>query len=216
MKIDRFFQLFVVKEKKFYPLFNEAAGYSEKAAGCLAELLREPVIERRKVLYKEIKEQERNGDKVTATIYGELYKTFVTPFDREDINLLGSRLDMFLDHIHDAARRVVTYAPEHLSDKLAEIGESILQDARLLTRIMGQLDSLQKNPRPVHDMCEEISRIEHHVDELFEGYVGELFATEKDAIELVKLKNIVQVLEDSTDCAKEVSDVVRGIIIKFA
>jgi predicted phosphate transport protein (TIGR00153 family) len=216
MKIDRFFQLFVVKEKKFYPLFNEAAGCSEKAAGCLAELLREPAIERRKLLYKEIKEQEQHGDKVTAVIYGELYKTFVTPFDREDINLLGSRLDTFLDHIHDAARRVVTYAPEKLNDKLAEIGECILQDARLLSRIMEQLDSLQKNPRPVHDMCEEISRIEHHVDELFESYVGELFATEKDAIELVKLKNIVQVLEDSTDCAKEVSDVVRGIIVKFA
>ncbi|MDR1414794.1 MAG: DUF47 family protein [Odoribacteraceae bacterium] len=216
MKIDRFFQLFVVKEKKFYPLFDEAAGCSEKAAACLTELLREPESSRRRTLYKEIKEHEQHGDKVTATIYGELYKTFVTPFDREDINLLGARLDTFLDHIHDAARRVVTYAPDKIDDKLTEIGECIQQDANLLKNIIGRLDSLQKNPQPVQEMCKEISRIEHHVDELFESYVGELFATEKDAIELVKLKNIVQVLEDTTDRAKEVSDVVRGIIIKFA
>jgi predicted phosphate transport protein (TIGR00153 family) len=205
-----------VKEKKFYPLFGEAVECSEKAATCLSELLREPLVERRKALYREIKAHEQHGDKVTATIYGELYKTFVTPFDREDINLLGARLDTFLDHIHDAARRVVTYAPDKIDEKLAEIGDCILQDARLLTSIVERLDSLQKNPRPVQETCVEISRIEHHVDELFEGYVGELFATEKDAIELVKLKNIVQVLEDTTDCAKEVSDVVRGIIIKFA
>jgi predicted phosphate transport protein (TIGR00153 family) len=205
-----------VKEKKFYPLFGEAAECSEKAATCLSELLREPLVERRRALYKEIKAHEQHGDKVTATIYGELYKTFMTPFDREDINMLGARLDTFLDHIHDAARRVVTYAPDKIDDKLTEIGECILEDARLLAGIVARLDGLQKNPRPVQEMCQEISRIEHHVDELFESYVGELFATEKDAIELVKLKNIVQVLEDTTDCAKEVSDVVRGIIIKFA
>jgi predicted phosphate transport protein (TIGR00153 family) len=216
MKIDRFFQLFVVKEKKFYPMFSEAASCSENAALCLAELLREPSNERRRALFKEIKEHEQHGDKITSTIYGELYKTFVTPFDREDINLLGGRLDTFLDHIHDAARRVVMYAPGKINDKLTEIGECILQDARLLKEIMDQLDSLQKNPRPVHEKCKEISRIEHHVDELFESYLSELFATEKDAIELVKLKNIVQVLEDTTDRAKEVSDLIRAIIIKFA
>ncbi|MDR2130868.1 MAG: DUF47 family protein [Odoribacteraceae bacterium] len=216
MKIDRFFQLFVVKEKKFYPLFSEAAGYSLAAAECLASLLREPDIEQRRALYMEIKENEQRGDKITAVIYGELYKTFVTPFDREDINLLGGRLDTFLDHIHDAARRVVMYAPGKINDRLAEIGECILQDAHLLKAIMEQLDGLQKRPRAVQEMCKEISRVEHHVDELFESYLSELFATERDAIELVKLKNIVQVLEDTTDRAKEVSDVVRGIIVKFA
>ena len=216
MKIDRFFQWFVVKERKFYPLFREAAACSGKAATCLAELLREPDAEHRRLLYKQIKEQEQHGDKITAIIYSELYKTFVTPFDREDINLLGARLDTFLDYIHDASRRVILYAPGKIDDKLLEIGQCILQDARLLESIMERLDSLQKNPRPVHDTCKEISRVEHHVDDLFESYLSDLFAKEKDAIELVKLKNIVQVLEDTTDRAKEVSDLVRGIIIKFA
>lgn len=216
MKIDKFLQFFVVKEKKFYPLYKEQAGFIEKAAGLLIQLLKEPDPGKQKQLYKEIKACENQGDKITATLYQELGRTFVTPFDREDMNLLSSQMDTFLDFIHDSARRIVMYCPKNLSNTLLVIGEHIMDDARILKVMMDELEYIQKRPEKMNEKCVRIKTIEHEVDDLYEQFMHEIFANEKDAIELVKLKNIVQGLEDSTDRAKDIGDTVRGIIIKFA
>lgn len=216
MKIDRFLQFFVVKEKKFYPLYQEQATNIEEAATLLVQLLKEQDYETQRILYKHIKNLETKGDKITATIYQELNRTFVTPFDREDINQLGSKMDTFLDFIHDAARRTVLYRPAHINQTLIEIGDFIAEDARILTSLMKEIEFIQKKPQLINEKCVRIKAIEHEVDDLYEIFMSDVFANEKDAIELVKLKNIVQALEDATDRAKEIGDVVRGIIIKFA
>lgn len=216
MKIDRFLQLFVVKEKKFYPLYQEQAGYIGQAAGLLLQLLREPDPEQQQLLYKKIKFCENEGDKITAKLYQELNRTFVTPFDREDINRLSSQMDTFLDFIHDSARRIVVYCPKSISNTLLIIGEHIELDARILGEIMDELEYIQKRPEKINEKCVHIKTIEHEVDDLYEQFMREIFAGEKDAIELVKQKNIGQALEDATDRAKDISDTLRGIIIKFA
>lgn len=216
MKIDRFLQLFVVKEKKFYPLYKEQADFIGKASELLLQLLREQDLEKQQLLYKEIKACENQGDKITAKLYQELNRTFVTPFDREDINRLSSQMDTFLDFIHDSARRVVVYCPRHINNTLIVIGEHIADDARILKEIMDELEDIQKRPEAINEKCVHIKAIEHEVDDLYEQFMRDVFANEKDAIELVKLKNIGQALEDATDRAKDISDTIRGIIIKFA
>ena len=216
MKIDRFLQLFVVKEKKFYPLYIEQAVNIEAAAKLLVELLQERKPENQKTLYKKVKDYEHSGDLITARLYEELNKTFVTPFDREDINRLGSSMDTLLDFIHDAAKRVLMYRPKNVNQLMVAMAQCIVEDARILGQIMGELDQLQKRPQEINEKCVRIKQIEHDVDNLYEEFMSDVFANEKDAIELVKLKNIGQVLEDATDRAKDVSDIVRGIIIKFA
>ena len=216
MKIDRFLQLFVVKEKKFYPLYIEQAANIEAAAKLLVELLQEQDPEKQKALYKDIKEYEHSGDMITAKLYEELNKTFVTPFDREDINLLSGRMDTFLDFIHDAAKRMLMYRPKSVNQLLIAMGQCIVEDARILKDIMNGLEYIQKKPQEINEKCVRIKQIEHDVDDLYEQFMSDVFANEKDAIELVKLKNIGRVLEDATDRAKDVGDIVRGIIIKFA
>ena len=216
MKIDRFLQLFVVKEKKFYPLYIEQAVNIEAAAKLLVELLQERKPENQKTLYKKVKDYEHSGDQITARLYEELNKTFVTPFDREDINRLGSSMDTLLDFIHDAAKRVLMYRPNNVNQLMVAMAQCIVEDARILGQIMDELDQLQKRPQEINEKCVRIKQIEHDVDNLYEEFMSDVFANEKDAIELVKLKNIGQVLEDATDRAKDVSDIVRGIIIKFA
>lgn len=216
MKIDRFLQLFVVKEKKFYPLYIEQAVNIEAAAKLLVELLQEQKPENQKTLYKKVKDYEHSGDQITARLYEELNKTFVTPFDREDINRLGSSMDTLLDFIHDAAKRVLMYRPKNVNQLMVAMAQCIVEDARILGQIMDELDQLQKRPQEINEKCVRIKQIEHDVDNLYEEFMSDVFANEKDAIELVKLKNIGQVLEDATDRAKDVSDIVRGIIIKFA
>ena len=216
MKIDRFLQLFVVKENKFYPLYIEQAVNIEAAAKLLVELLQERKPENQKTLYKKVKDYEHSGDQITARLYEELNKTFVTPFDREDINRLGSSMDTLLDFIHDAAKRVLMYRPKNVNQLMVAMAQCIVEDARILGQIMDELDQLQKRPQEINEKCVRIKQIEHDVDNLYEEFMSDVFANEKDAIELVKLKNIGQVLEDATDRAKDVSDIVRGIIIKFA
>ena len=213
--LDRFFQLFVVKEKKFYPLYIEQAEITEKAAGLLVELLKEDSYEKRKELGKEIKKNESEGDKVAHTIFDELYKTFVTPFDRADIQQLASRVETFLDFIHDAAKKIVIYHPRSIDKVWIEIGESILEDAKILSGIMKELEFLSGKSKFLMQKCERIKEIEHEVDDLYECYMSNLFEVEKNAIELIKYKNIVQNLEDATDKAKEIGDCVKTIIVKI-
>lgn len=213
--LDRFFQLFVVKEKKFYPLYIKQAEITEKAAGLLVELLKEDSYEKRKELGKEIKKNESEGDKVAYAIFDELYKTFVTPFDRADIQQLASRVETFLDFIHDAAKKIVIYHPRSIDKVWIEIGESILEDAKILSGIMKELEFLSGKSKFLMQKCERIKEIEHEVDDLYECYMSNLFEVEKNAIELIKYKNIVQNLEDATDKAKEIGDCVKTIIVKI-
>ena len=182
----------------------------------LKRLYLESNYELQKESYRKIKDLETKGDQITAKIYEELNKTFVTPFDREDIHVLASRIDTFLDFIHDSARKLAMYKPLSPSKDLITIVDLILEDAKLINEIARNLEFLVKRNGEILKLCKRIKEIEHKVDELYEDYNIFLFQNEKDAIELVKNKNIVQSLEDTTDRAKEISDSIRSIIVKLA
>lgn len=216
MKIDRIFQFFIVKEKKFYPLFIAQLENINEAAEDLRSLFLESNYEVQKEYHKKISDLETKGDKITATIYDELNKTFVTPFDREDIHILASRIDTFLDFIHDAARKQVMYKPKTIYKDLITIIDFIVEDAKILQSIVNDLEQISKKSQEAVKRCRKIKDIEHKVDELYENFNCFLFENEKDAIELVKHKNIVQSLEDTTDRAKDISDSIRSIIVKLA
>ncbi len=216
MKIDRIFQLFIVKEKKFFPLFIAQLENINEAAEDLRSLFLESNYDVQKEYHKKISDLETKGDKITATIYDELNKTFVTPFDREDIHILASRIDTFLDFIHDAARKQVMYKPKTIYKDLITIIDFIVEDARILQEIVNDLEQISKKSQEAVKRCRKIKEIEHKVDELYENFNCFLFENEKDAIELVKHKNIVQSLEDTTDKAKDISDSIRSIIVKLA
>ncbi|MFA5850851.1 MAG: DUF47 family protein [Bacteroidales bacterium] len=216
MKIDRILQLFIVKEKKFYPLFIAQLENINEAAEDLRSLFLESNYEVQKEYHKKISDLETKGDKITATIYEELNKTFVTPFDREDIHILASRIDTFLDFIHDAARKQVMYKPKTIYKDLITIVDYIVEDAKILQAIVNDLEQISKKSHEAVKRCRKIKDIEHKVDDLYENFNCFLFENEKDAIELVKHKNIVQSLEDTTDRAKDISDSIRSIIVKLA
>ena len=146
----------------------------------------------------------------------ELNRTLVTPFDREDIHILASRIDTFLDHIHDCSRKKVMYHPKSTYEEDVTIVDLIKEDAMVLTDIIKQLENLSRNSEYVLKQCLRIKEIEHKVDDLYESFISNLFHNETDAIELVKHKNIVQALEDTTDRAKDISDTIRSLIVKSA
>lgn len=216
MKLDSFFQLFVVKEKKFYPLYISLAEKGVQVAQLLAVMVTKEDPKEREEIQIQIKRTETEADRVTATILDELYKTFVTPFDREDISTLATKMDSVIDIIHDASKKIAIYNPNRIDKDLSKFAAYILENANLLLEIMKELENMRKRYEVIIKHCDRIKEIEHEVDELYEIYISSLFANEKDAIELVKYKNIVQTLEDATDQAKRIADEIRTILIKQA
>lgn len=216
MKIDSFLQLFVVKEKKFFPLFIQSAENIDSAADLLLQQAKSDNPDERRILAHRIKERETEGDNITRRIVDELLSAYVTPFDRDDIHQLAESMDTFLDCIRDSSKQIAMYQPKEPSRKLIEIAEYIKQDAQILVEIAGKFDNMRKETKAVDNLCNKIKEIEHIVDDVFESYMSNLFEFEKDAIELTKKKNIAQAFEETSDRAKSTSNVIRSIAVKMS
>ncbi len=216
MGLNKVFQFFIPKEKKFFPLFEAVAENVEKGAVLLNKLLLLIHNEGEKqTLVIQIKECEAKGDNLTHTIFDELNKTFITPFDREDIQELTSSLDDVLDYIHSCAKRLQLYKVTELPINTIEISELLVQAARELRVAIGELKNL-KHPQIIKKACIRLNEIENQVDDLYYMSVSDLFENEKDAIELIKKDAILKTLETATDKAEDVSDVLKSIIVKIA
>lgn len=215
MNIDRFLQLFVVKEKRFFPLFVESADNIRKAASLLVEQTRTEDRDERKILAHRIKECETIGDRITDRIIDELMDAFVTPFDRDDIHALAEIMDTLLDTIRDSSKKIAIYQPKDAGSKLIEIAEYILKDAEILCEITGKFEKMRDEAKVLDKLCDQMKEIEHIVDDIYEAYMSNLFEVEKDAVEVIKKKNIIQALEDTSDVGKTVSSTIRSIVVKM-
>lgn len=214
MSLDKFLQKFVAKDNRFYPLFISLSDHIVAAATILHEEVAETDEEKRVSLAKLVKEHETSGDKITARLVNELYNAVITPFDREDVHLFGSNLDTFLDLLDDSAKKIAMYQPQGCDEKLVQISQAILEDAKYTAEITANLPKLRDRVELINNLCNQIKTTEHRVDDMYEEYMADIFRNEKNPIELIKKKNIVQILEDTTDHAKHISDTVRSIIVK--
>lgn len=160
-----------------------------------------------------IKEHEKIGDDITHRIYDELNKTFITPFDREDIDKLNGSIDDVLDLINSFCQKVRNLSPRTEPKCFLELSELILQAAREIKIAIIELENL-KNPKKIMNSCIRINEIENQADEIYHTALSNLFRDEKDAIELIKIKEMLSSLEKATDKAEDVSDVLKSIIVK--
>lgn len=215
MKISRIFEILVPKEKKFFPLFEKDVQNLMDAALLLNKLLLTEDLELQEKYINDIKDHEKKGDDITHQIFDELNKTFITPFDREDIYHLNSALDDVLDYINGVSLKIKMYKPKILRKEFIDLSELILFSTRELKEaIMGLRDL--KHPEKTKNHCIRINEIENLADDIYHTTISELFEKEKDAIELIKHYEILQNLEKATDIAEDVSDVIKTIIIKIA
>lgn len=216
MKLDDILQLFVVKEKRFFPLFIASAENILKASELLLQQTRTADHDDRRLLAHRIKDCESKGDYITGQILSELLDAYVTPFDREDIHLLAESMDTQLDSIRDASKKIAIYQPKETNRKLIEIAEYIQKASDLILVACQTFDDFRKKIKQIDEICDRIKEIEHSVDDIYESFMSNLFETETDAIELVKNKNIVQALEDTTDATKATAGVIRSILVKMS
>jgi predicted phosphate transport protein (TIGR00153 family) len=205
------------KEPKFFPLLNSLTDVIVKVADLLQEYVNKKAEGKdTEEYYKNIKEEERNGDKITIRIFDELSLSFITPFDREDIHDLTNNLDDIIDAINSCAKRIMLYNPKELPKEVFELTKIINDCAKYLKESIEQLNILKKNPKHIKHCCEALHDLENEADDVYAQFIMRIFTDEKNAIEIIKLKDIMYELEKTTDCAEHVSKILKTIIVKNA
>lgn len=213
---NNLFEKFVPKEKKFFPILSQMADAILTASGLIIDCVQAKNHEEVVELYKKVKDQERRGDKLQSKIFEELNNTFITPFDREDINALSSRLDDVIDHINSCAKRIMLYSPKVMPESARLLAELVHESAGFLMSAIDELDVLKKNPGKIREHCIKLHEIESKADDIYEHFLIDLFENEKDAIEVIKLKDILHELEKATDTQEAVGKIIKTIIIKYS
>jgi predicted phosphate transport protein (TIGR00153 family) len=213
MSIDKLFKIFTPKDSTFFPLFEEDVANLVKIAELLCQLMNSQDASHWVPLIKQIKELERTGDHITNRIYDNLDKSFITPFDREDIQSLASSIDDVADNINRACNRIMLYKPKMFMAEFALLADLILQGSRLIDIGIKDIKKSDSNPK-LTDICIQISEIENKADDIYHSAISRLFEEEADPIELIKIKDILKSLERATDDAKTVSNVFKTIVIK--
>ncbi len=206
---------FVPKERKFYGMFNNAVDNIIEASVEFEKLANASTIEDRKAITNRIISLEKKGDEITNGIFEELHKTFITPFDREDIAQLTSTLDDIVDLIYSVSGKVeyyhITNISSYAKDMVAQIHLGCLQ----IQKAVSGLDKLAKE-NDILKACKELEKIESQVDVIYHEGISNLFENEKDPIELIKQKSALQNIEKIANKIEDVSDVVKTIVVKYA
>jgi uncharacterized protein len=216
MNIDTILKFFVPKDHSFFPLFEADAQNLVKAAGLLKNMMATSDHEQHEKLYKEIREVEHIGDEITIKTYDQLNKSFITPFDREDIHELTAHIDDVVDSINGIARRICLYKPKKLMPIYVELADMVYEGAEEIEKAIHCLKDPVANKMKIMSACEKVKIIEHNADEVYFTGVSELFEKEEDPKELLKNNKILEILERCVDEEEDVTDTLKTILIKMA
>jgi predicted phosphate transport protein (TIGR00153 family) len=200
------------KSERFFILFDKAGANMRLGSAALVELVNNWTDVETKRL--QIKEIEHIGDQLTHETVDALNKTFITPIDREDIYSLITTVDDVLDYIDGLANRLVLYKVTP-NDRIRELC-AILQ--RSVEEVASALEGLRahRKPEEILKRCVEINRLENEADDALRSAIADLFENEKDAIQIIKWKEIYEVLETATDKCEDVANVIESILVKNA
>ena len=215
MNFSGLLKYFIPKEKKFYAMFNQAAENTIEASAALEKLFNSPELEERRAIGIAIKAIEKKGDEFTNQIFDVLNRSFITPFDREDINELTSMIDDVVDLIYSLSTKIEIYRCNFFSTFMKEMITQIHLGCLQIKVAVGCLEDF-KHSNKVLKACKEINKMESRVDEYYHMAISSLFENEKDPIELIKQKEILLNIEKIANKIEDVSDVVKTILVKYA
>jgi hypothetical protein len=201
------------REKKFFELYEKSAANMVRTAKVFSELVNDWDNVEDKV--KQIDELEHVGDTITHEIIAQLHRTFVTPFDREDMALLGHSMDDVTDFIHAASVAMLTYKVQCPGQRARDLAEIIVQAVDELATALSYLRYHTKL-KQVLEQCVEINRLENAADRVFRSAMGELFDEASNIADVIKWREIYEHMESATDRCEDVANVLEGVALKHA
>ncbi len=204
---------FLPREEKFFDLFEQSARNMVKVAEALKELVNSWQYVDSKVA--EITELEHEGDSVTHQIIAQLNRSFITPFDREDIALLAHSLDDIVDFIHAAADAMLIYKIKQSTQRAKELADVIVLSA---VEVEKAVRGLRRHSalKQILEKCVEINRLENVADRIHRAAIGELFDDASDLAQVIKWREIYEHMETATDRCEDVANVLEGVVLKHA
>src|SRR5215831_10377821 len=208
-------KIFAPKDRVFYSLFEEVASTVALMGSALKRLVWEPDFDRRAAVVSELETMEHLNDELTHKIFTELGRNFITPFDREDIHYLASALDDIADYIFASAKKINFYRVNPNDPGIQKMADLIEQSADQIRNAVIELRNM-KNMRQITDALVKVNSIENQADDIFDLSIDRLFETEPDAKEVIKKREIYQVMEIVTDKCEDAGNVIESIIIKYA
>lgn len=215
MALQSFLKIFMPKNKVFYELFEKVADNVAKMGSLLRDIVAEPAFDKRAALITQMEDLEHANDELTHNLFTELGRNFITPFDREDIHYLATSLDDIADYIYAAGKKINFYRVNPNDTGMQKFSELIEQGAQQVKIAVTELRDM-KNMRKMTEALVKINSIENQADDVFDFSIEKLFDTEPDAKEVIKKRDIYQVMEIVTDKCEDASNVIESIIIKYA
>ena len=213
MTINNIFQFLVPKDKKFFPLFEQASTNLILLAETLHEAVNAPKIEREEYFSK-IEELDANIEEITHKTHLELSRNFITPFDREDIHSLIKSIDNVADNMYSAASKMRLYQVEKITKSIRKLTEINLEACQLIG--VGIKELKEMNHKGIKETCKKINKLESKADSVFDKAVADIFENENDAKNIIKYKEVLSALEMASDKCKSVSNVMEQISVKHS
>jgi hypothetical protein len=197
------------REEKFFDFFLQQSRVMCESARALAAGVKAGGAEM-ETAAAAIAVLEQKGDEIIHETFVRLNQTFITPLDPEDIHVLASHLDDVTDGIEEAAHRLVAYQVDPIPAPVVEVCDLLVSCANELEKA---LTSLSKD-KPLLEHCIEINRLEDTIDRIVRRAVADLFRYERDPIQLIKLKEVYEILEKTSDYCEDVADVLQEVVVK--
>jgi len=215
MALNSIMNIFMPKDRIFYSLFEEVADGVAKMGVLLKHLVAEPDPDKRAGIASQLEDQEHINDDFTHKVFTELGRNFITPFDREDIHYLASSLDDICDYIYATAKKINFYRINPNDTGIQKMADLIEQGTEQIRAAVRELRNM-RDMRKITDALVKVNSIENQADDIFDMSIDRLFNTEPDAKEVIKKREIYQVMEIVTDKCEDAANVIESIIIKYA
>ena len=204
---------FMPREGRFFDLFEQSSNLIEEAAQQFKVMLSD--LSHAESHAHKIKDIEHRADEVTHRTMEMLHKTFITPIDREEIHQLISKMDDVVDIIEAASQRIFLYGITSVPQEAINLAQISIQAAECIKRAVRGLNNLKRPQEMIKD-CVEINRLENEADNLLRSGISKLFLEEPDTRQLIKLKEIYELLESVTDRCEDVANIIEGIVLEYA
>jgi hypothetical protein len=205
------FKSIVPREDVFFDFFDRICGGLVQSCDILAKMVK--AGDDQAAYARQVKTLEHETDQVVHALMNRLHRTFVTPLDRTDIHQLASRLDDILDSTEAAASRISLFCPVCIPPEVPEIAGVLLDSVKLVQEMVGLLRQFKK-PDRILELGVEINRLEDQADYIRRSAVARLFREEKNPVELIKWKEILEFIERATDRCEDVANITEGIVLE--
>ncbi len=215
MPLSSILKFFMPKDRVFYGLFEDVSTTLISMGEVFSKAVNEPDMAIREKLLKSLENLEHKNDDTTHSIFVELGRNFITPFDREDIHYLATSLDDVADYIWGAAKRMVNYQIMDEDVTLHGFADVILKSIYALNTCVRGLRDM-KDLRAITSACVLINSLENDSDDMLDKAMMDLFNSQLSAVEIIKKKDLYQMLETVTDKCEDAANAIESIIIKYA